>query len=171
MVTGGLYGCFRTSACALATEHTEVFIDDRGFFYHGRVKAASLSLELLYLSRCMDGNQGVFSQLLDISPERTKCAMIRRIEFIQPGNLAAEDASLLHEMNGMAARGKIESRANAGDAAANDQNRRFMRAIHLFIFLFFNDPVGFAELLDPFHKPVLEILFAVFLACFIGKTQ
>ena len=71
---------------------------------------------------------------------------------------------LLHQMNGMAATGEVESRANPGDAAANNQNRRCIGAIHLLIFLFFNDAVGFAELLDPFHKPVLEILFAVFLA-------
>jgi hypothetical protein len=106
----------------------------------------------------------MFPQFLDIRPERTKGAVIRRIEFIQLCNLAAEDVSLLHKMNGMAAIGEVESRANAGDAAANNQNRRCIRAIHLLIFLFFNDPVGFAELLDPFHKPVLEILFAVFFA-------
>jgi hypothetical protein len=99
------------------------------------------SLEFFHLRRCVDGNQGMFSQLFDIRPEGTKGAVIRRIEFVQLANLAAEDGSLLHEMNGMAAIGEVERRANAGDAAANDQNRRCIRAFHLLIFLFFNDPV------------------------------
>jgi hypothetical protein len=106
----------------------------------------------------------MFPHLFDIRPQRTKGAVIRRIEFVQLGNLAAEDTTALHQMNGVAATAHVESCANPGDAAANNQNRRCTSAIHLLIFLFSNDPVGFAELLDPFHKPVFEILFAMFLA-------
>jgi hypothetical protein len=83
----------------------------------------------------------MFPHLFDIRPQRTKGAVIRRIEFVEPGNLAAEDLLLLHEMDGMAATGEVESRADAGDAAANDKNRRCIRAVHLLIFLFFDDPV------------------------------
>ena len=128
------------------------------------MKEAVASLEFSHLCRCMDGNQGMFPHLFDIRPQRTKGAVIRRIEFVQPGNLAAEDTTALHQMDGVAATAHVESCANPGDAAANNQNRRCNRAIHLLIFLFSNDPIGFSELLDPFHKPVLEILFAVFLA-------
>jgi hypothetical protein len=141
MGTQGLDGSVRTFPSALPAENAEVFIDDGRFSHHDRVKAAIDSLELFDFGACMDRNQGMFPQLFDIRPQRTKGAVIRRIEFIELCNLAAEDASLLHEMNGMTAIGEVESRANPGDAAANNQNRRCIGAIHLLIFLFFNDPV------------------------------
>lgn len=164
MVTQSLNGSFGTNTCALPAENAYNFIDDGRFSHHDRMKESIDSLKFSHFCRCMDGNQGMFPQLFDIRPERTKGAVIRRIEFVELCNLAAEDASLLHQMNGMAATGHVESRANPGNAAANYQNRKCIGAIHLLVFLFFNDAVGLAELPDPFHKPIFEILFTVFLA-------
>jgi len=110
-----------TFSFTLPAENASACVDGGGILYNHRMKAAFNTSELFDFRARMDGDQMMFFQPFDVRPQRTEGAVIRRIEFIQFRDLAAQVRAVFHQDNGSTRIGNIEGCAYARNPAADDQ--------------------------------------------------
>jgi hypothetical protein len=73
----------------------------------------------------MNSDGRVLFAAADLCPEGAEGAVVRRVEFVEFGYLAAEVVVALDEVDPVPAAGQVKGRRHPGHAATDNQNRSY----------------------------------------------